>query len=393
MDQHAATTDSMSTPLSGMTVVALEQAVAAPFATRQLADLGARVIKVERPDGGDFAREYDHTVDGESSYFVWLNRGKQSVRLDLKDAADVTLIHTMLDEADIFVQNLAPGAVERLGLDPVELRRTHPRLITCSISGFGPGGPMELAKAYDLLIQCESGMLSVTGTPDELVKVGVSIVDIAAGMYAYTGLLTALLHRTTTGRGTHVEVSMLEAIGEWMLQPHLFALHGGQPPRRSGARHASIAPYGPFRVGDGGQVFFAVQSDREWIRLCQEVLDAPMLAADPRFATNDGRSGHVDVLTELIEQQLLAHTRESLTIALRSSGIATAELRSVADLAEHPQLQARSRWQTSQTPHGEFKVLRPPATIDGVGFVVGDVPGLGEHDGLIRAEFGIPRAT
>ena len=259
-------------PLDGITVVALEQAVAAPFATRQLADLGARVLKVERPGVGDFARGYDETVHGLASYFVWLNRGKESVALDIKDPDDRALLDDMLSCADVVVQNLLPGAVDRLGLDEQTLRERYPRLITCSISGYGSEGPYRTKKAYDLLVQCEAGFLSVTGTPEEPVKAGISIADISAGMYAYTGVLTALYERERTGRGSSFEVAMLDALGEWMGQPYLYAQYGGTPPPRSGARHASIAPYGPYRTGDGATVFMGVQNEREWARLCADVL-------------------------------------------------------------------------------------------------------------------------
>ena len=259
-------------PLDGVTVVALEQAVAAPFATRQLADLGARVIKIERPGGGDFARGYDRTVRGQSSYFVWLNRGKESIELDLKTADGRAVLGALLARADVLVQNLAPGAAERLGLGAGELRKRHPRLITCSISGYGPDGPYRHKKAYDLLVQCEAGLLSVTGTPGEPAKAGISVADIATGMYAYSGVLTALYERERTGGGTSLDVAMLDALGEWMSQPFYYSVYGGQPTRRTGARHASIAPYGPYTAADGSQVFIGLQNDREWAVLCERIL-------------------------------------------------------------------------------------------------------------------------
>jgi len=276
-------------PLEGITVVALEQAVAAPFATRQLADLGARVIKIERPVTGDFARGYDETVKGMSSYFVWLNRGKESVTLDIKNPGDRAVLDAMLARADVFVQNLLPGTMERLGLGEHILRATHPRLITCSISGYGSAGPYRSKKAYDLLVQCEAGLLSVTGTPDSPAKAGISVADISAGMYAYTGVLTALYERERTGAGTSFEVAMLDALGEWSSQPYLYASYSGTPPPRTGARHASISPYGPYQAGDGGQVFIGVQNEREWAALCSGVLGQPHLAQDPRFARNSRR--------------------------------------------------------------------------------------------------------
>ena len=260
-------------PLDGVLVVALEQAVAAPFATRQLADLGARVIKVEREGGGDFARDYDRTVRGQASYFVWLNRGKESIELDLKSERGQRILAALLARADVFVQNLAPGAADRLGLAAADLRARHPRLICCSVSGYGPDGPYRQKKAYDLLVQCEAGLLSVTGTAETPAKAGISVADIAAGMYAFSGVLTALYERERTSAGTSFEVAMLDALGEWMSQPYYYSVYGGQPPRRTGARHASISPYGPYATGDG-QVFLGLQNEREWALLCREVLAA-----------------------------------------------------------------------------------------------------------------------
>ena len=283
-------------PLHGITVVSLEQAVAAPFATRQLADLGARVIKVERAGAGDFARDYDRAVHGQASYFVWLNRGKESIELDVKSEHGTRVLAALLARADVFVQNLAPGAADRLGLSASELRGRHPRLICCSVSGYGPDGPYAAKKAYDLLVQCEAGLLSVTGTPETPTKAGISVADIAAGMYAFTGVLTALYERERTGGGTSVEVAMLDALGEWMSQPYLYSVYGGQPPRRTGARHASISPYGPYSVGDG-QVFLGLQNDREWAVLCREILDQPELIDDARFATNTDRVANDHDLT------------------------------------------------------------------------------------------------
>ncbi|MGW5699437.1 CaiB/BaiF CoA transferase family protein, partial [Streptomyces asiaticus] len=284
-------------PLEGITVVALEQAVAAPFATRQLADLGARVIKVERPGRGDFAREYDREVKGVSAYFVWVNRGKESVVLDVKDDTDRALLEAMLARADVFVHNLAPGAVDRLGLGAEPLRAAHPRLITCAISGYGDSGPYREKKAYDLLIQCEAGLLSITGSPEAPARPGISIADIAGGMYAYTGILTALYERERTGAGTDLSVSLLDALGEWMGHPFFAQAYGGAGVVRSGARHPSISPYGAYRCGDGAQVFLSVQSDREWVALCERVLRRPELIRDPRFADNPLRRTHDEELT------------------------------------------------------------------------------------------------
>ena len=293
-------------PLAGLTVVALEQAVAAPFATRQLADLGARVIKVERPGSGDFARSYDTTVRGGASYFVWLNRGKESIELDVKSGDGMAVLAALLGRADILVQNLAPGAAERLGLGAAELRARHPRLIICSITGYGNDGPYRHKKAYDLLVQCEAGLLSVTGTPEEPAKAGISVADIAAGMYAYSGVLTALFERERTGQGTSVEVAMLDALGEWMTQPVYYSVYGEQPARRTGARHASISPYGPYSAAGGEQLFLGLQNDREWVILCEKILHRPDLVTDSRFRTNPDRVAHDAELTGILEDAFRA---------------------------------------------------------------------------------------
>jgi crotonobetainyl-CoA:carnitine CoA-transferase CaiB-like acyl-CoA transferase len=373
-------------PLDGITVVGLEQAVAAPFATRQLADLGARVIKVERPEG-DFARGYDRTVHGQSSYFVWLNRGKESVTLDLKDERDLALMRSMLARADVFVQNLAPGAADRLGLDDERLRAANPRLITCSISGYGSGSTYDAKKAYDLLIQCEAGLVSLTGTPEEPVKVGVSIADICAGSYAYSGILTALLVRARTGTGSAVHVSMLDALAEWVSQPYLYAHYGDQPVRRSGSRHPSIAPYGPFDTADGS-IFLAIQNEREWVRLCADVLGAPELAVDVRFATNPDRVAHEPELRAIVNAKLARQTSTATLELLDEYGIANARLRQIGELGEHPALAERRRWAQIGTPAGPVKALLPPVDISGMQPAMGDVPGLGDATDRIRAEFG-----
>ncbi len=379
-------------PLNGITVVALEQAVAAPFATRQLADLGARIIKVERPGSGDFARGYDETVGGLSSYFVWLNRGKESVALDIKDPDDRAVLDELLASADVFVQNLLPGAMGRLGLDAPTLCNRHPRLITCSISGYGAEGPYRSKKAYDLLVQCEAGFLSVTGTPEAPVKAGVSVADISAGMYALTGVLTALYERERTGVGTSVEVAMLDALGEWMSQPYFYDRYGGSPPPRTGARHASIAPYGPYRAGDGGQVFIGVQNEREWTVLCTDVLIRPDLVADPRFVRNSCRVENDAELRVLLEAALAGWTADQVTVRLDEVGIANARLRTMAEFAEHPQLQARDRWRDVGSPAGPLRSLLPPVTVPGREPAMGPVPAVGQHTDAIRAEFA-PRAT
>ena len=378
-------------PLEGVTVVALEQAVAAPFASRQLADLGARVIKIER-DTGDFARSYDRTVRGLASYFVWLNRGKESIVLDVKDPTDRALLGELVSAADVFVHNLAPGAVERLGLGNTALQAQHPRLITCAISGYGAAGPYRDKKAYDLLVQCEAGLLSVTGTPEQPAKAGISVADIAAGMYAYTGILTALFERERTGRGTAVEVSMLEALGEWMSQPYLYATGSGTPPARNGARHASIAPYGPYRCADG-DVFLGVQNEREWAVLCREVLQRPDLVTDKRFATNTLRVASDGELTALLEDALSTVPCAQVLEQLDTAGIASARMRDLAGFADHPQLAARDRWRDVGTSAGPVRSLLPPVTVTGREPAMGAVPSLGEHTDAIRREFGPSAAT
>jgi itaconate CoA-transferase len=369
----------------------VEQAVAAPFATRQLADLGARVIKVERAGAGDFARDYDQTVQGLASYFVWLNRGKESIELDVKSEHGRRVLAALLARADVFVQNLAPGAADRLGLSASELRSRHPRLICCSVSGYGPDGPYAHKKAYDLLVQCEAGLLSVTGTPDTPAKAGISVADIAAGMYAFTGVLAALYERERTGAGTTVEVAMLDALGEWMSQPYLFSVYGGQPPRRTGARHASISPYGPYAAKDG-QVFLGLQNEREWAVLCTEILGQPRLIDDPRFATNTERVANDHELTPIIEVALQELTAAEVEGRLDAAGIANARLRTPAEFAAHPQLTARNRWRDVITPTGKVRALLPPVTVNGREPAMGSVPALGQHTAAILAELGFADA-
>jgi itaconate CoA-transferase len=372
-------------PLDGITVVALEQAVAAPFATRQLADLGARVIKIERP-GGDFARGYDRTVHGQSSYFVWLNRGKESVVLDVKDAADRALLGAMIDQADVFVQNLIPGAAARLGLDAPALRAARPELIHCSISGYGEDGPYASKKAYDLLIQCETGLVLSTGTPEVPSKAGFSVADLTTGVYAYSGILAALFDRERTGSGASLRVSLLDALGELMSQPAYFSRYGGEPPRRTGARHPSISPYGPFQVSDGS-VFFGIQNEREWLTLCRDVLGRAELTTDPRFASNPDRVAHHDELTAIIESSFADRSAAEVSEALETAGIASARLRTPEELSRHPQLLARDRWRTVGTPGGDISALLPPVEVAGVEPVMGRVPALGEHTEAVRKEF------
>jgi formyl-CoA transferase len=374
-------------PLQGITVVSLEQAVAAPFATRQLADLGARVIKIERPGAGDFARGYDEAVYGNSSYFVWLNRSKESLTLDLKSEEGRGILGELLGRADVLVQNLGPGAAGRLGLDPATLARTHPRVIPCSVSGWGTDGPWADRKAYDLLVQCETGLLSITGTWDEMAKVGISVADIAAGMYAYSGILTALLRRATTGEVSAVEVSLFEALAEWMGAPAYYTRHGGRQPARVGAQHATIAPYGPYETADG-TILLAVQNDREWRSLCDVVLDEPETATDARFTTNSARVAHREELNELIRGKLLPLETKRAAELLDAAGVANASINQVEDFLNHPVLEGRDRWRPVQVPGGRIEALRPPADLAGVEPVMGPVPALGEHTASILRELG-----
>ena len=380
-------------PLDGVTVVSLEQAVAAPFATRQLADLGARVIKVERPGAGDFARAYDGAVNGLSSHFVWLNRSKESLTLDLKRPEAAGVMDRLLARADVFVQNLAPGAAERLGLGAAAVRAARPRLIVCGLSGYGASGPYRDRKAYDLLVQAESGVISITGTPDEQVKLAIPVADLAAGMYAYSGILTALYARARRGAGASIEVSMLEALGEWMGFPLTYTLHGGSPPPRSGARHATIAPYGPFAGADGEAVFLGVQNEREWRRFCAEVIERPALAGDPRFATGAKRIANRAALDREIEAALAGLPAAAIVERLQAAEIACARLNTVEQFGAHPQLAARGRWRDVRSSAGPVRALIPPATIAGVEPRMDPVPALGEHTAPILEELGYAART
>ncbi|MFT9847761.1 CaiB/BaiF CoA transferase family protein [Aneurinibacillus sp. REN35] len=375
-------------PLEEVTVVSLEQAVAAPFATRQLADLGARVIKVERPQTGDFARQYDTTVHGLSSHFVWINRSKESIELDLKKDDGQQILLDLLAKADVFVQNLAPGALERLGFSPAELRKKFPRLIICGISGYGTDGPYRDKKAYDLLIQCESGLVSLTGTEDTPSKVGISIADIAAGMYAYTGILTALIQRQKTGEGTVLEISMLEALGEWMGYPMYYGHYGGEEPKRTGARHATIYPYGPFAAGDGKSVFLSIQNEREWMQFCEVLLEQPSLAFDPRFNLNHKRVKHMKQLEKIIMKAFQALSADEAIARLEKAKIANARMNTIHEFVDHPQLAARNRWREVQTEAGSIRALIPPVTMEGVEAQMNPVPRVGEHTAAILAEIG-----
>ena len=375
-------------PLDGITVVSLEHAIAAPFCTRQLADMGARVIKIERPGAGDFARGYDERVRGLSSHFVWTNRSKESLTLDLKhpDAADV--MRRLLESADVLVQNLAPGAAERLGLSFEALHARHPRLIVCDISGYGEGGPYERKKAYDLLIQSESGFVSVTGSPDDPAKAGCSISDIAAGMYAYSGILNALLLRQRTGVGSRLDVSMLESMVEWMGYPMYYAFDGATPPARAGAAHATIYPYGPFPVGDGATIMLGLQNEREWRVFCDRVLGQPALADDERFASNSRRAANRDALRVLIVQAFASLTIEQVTERLEAAQIANARVNEMKDVWAHPQLQARQRWREINSPAGALPSLLPPASSNAYTPRMDPVPAVGEHTDAVLAWLG-----
>ncbi len=366
-------------PLEGLTVVSLEHAVAAPFCTRHLADHGARVIKVERPGSGDLGRGYDRAVNGLASYFVWLNRGKESVTLDVKHAAGRGALARLVERADVLVQNLAPGAAARLGLDHETLSARNPRIIVADVSGYGDGGPYRDKKAYDLLIQAEAGLVSVTGSPDAPSRCGVSVADVASGMYAYSGILTALLVRERTGRGTRVEVSMLEALAEWMSQPLYYGHYGGKAPPRSGATHPTIAPYGPHGAGDGREVIFGLQNEREWATFCGEVLGRPELARDRRFDSNSERVANRPALTAIVEEAFSKMTAEQVVELLDRAGIANGRINGIEEVVAHPQLAARERWRSVGTSAGPMKALLPPANIAGVDVVMGDVPALGQH--------------
>ncbi|MDR3452005.1 MAG: CaiB/BaiF CoA-transferase family protein [Rhodoferax sp.] len=378
----------MMRPLDGITVVSLEHAIAAPFCTRQLADLGARVIKVERPGAGDFARAYDTRVKGQASHFVWTNRSKESLTLDLKQPAALAVLKELLAQADVLVQNLAPGAAARMGLGFDALNKEHPRLIVCDISGYGEDGPYRDKKAYDLLIQSEAGLLSITGTPDEPCKAGNSIADIAAGMYAYTSVLAALLQRGKMGRGSHIDVSMLESLGEWMGYPMYYAFDGAPPPPRSAAAHATIYPYGPFAAGDGGTVMLGLQNEREWKVFCERVLQDAALAADPRFDNNARRNEHREALKAIILATFGALSTAEVLARLDKAQIANARMNDMAGLWAHPQLKARSRWQSVGSPAGDIPALLPPGRNSSFDYRMDAVPGVGQHTEAILRELG-----
>jgi len=384
-------------PLDHITVVSLEHAIAAPFCTRQLADLGARVIKVERPETGDFARAYDQRARGLSSHFVWVNRSKESLALDLKAPEHLAALQALLAKADVLVQNLAPGATARMGLDAATLRAQHPRLIVCDISGYGNDGPYRDKKAYDLLIQSEAGYLSVTGTPEQPSKSGNSIADIAAGMYAYSNILSALLQREKTGQGSHIDVSMLEALTEWMGFPMYYAMDGATPPPRSAAAHATIYPDGPFQVGAQlgtqgehiGTVMLGLQNEREWVLFCEHVLLQPTLASDPRFENNALRNDNRLALQAIILATFAPLTLAQVTERLDRAPIANARMNTMADLWAHPQLQARERWAQVASPAGTLPALLPPGRQSAFDYRMDPIPQVGEHTASILQELGL----
>lgn len=376
-------------PLDHILVVALEHAIAAPYCTRQLADLGARVIKVERPEVGDFARAYDQRARGESSHFVWVNRSKESVALDLKNQRDLQSLKQIIAKADVLVQNLAPGATARMGLDAATLRSQHPRLIVCDISGYGNDGPYRDKKAYDLLIQSEAGYLSVTGTPEVPCKSGNSIADIAAGMYAYSNILSALLQREKTGEGSHIDVSMLESLTEWMGFPVYYSMDNADAPPRSSASHATIYPYGPFAAGDSGVVMLGLQNEREWVLFCQDVLLQPELATDARFDSNAKRNAHREDLQNIILQVFASLTTPQVIARLETANIANARMNTMADVWAHPQLQARDRWMQVDSPAGSLPALLPPGKQTAFDYRMAAIPRVGEHTEAILKEFGL----
>lgn len=390
--QQAPTTDSNTTlPLSGILVVALEQAIAGPFCTRQLADLGARVIKIERPSRGDFNRDHDARVKGLCSHFVWTNRSKESLALDLKMPKDLAALKQLLAKADVMVQNLAPGATERMGLGYETLREKHPGLIVCDISGYGSTGPYRNKKAYDLLIQAEAGILSVTGSPDQPAKAGISIADIAAGTTAYNNILAALLARNKTGRGCRLDVSMLESLSEWMSFPMYYAFDGADPPALSGAEHASIYPYGPFRTGEDGTVMLGMQNEREWGIFCKQVLGREDLLAQERFSTTAKRSKNRKELKAIIEKAFQEASAETWLERLQNAGIANAKVNDMEGLWNHPQLKARDRWSEVETSVGRIPALKPAGVADGVEARMDPIPDVDQHGEAILEEFGIVR--
>jgi itaconate CoA-transferase len=375
-------------PLDGITIVALEHVIAAPFATRQLADLGARVIKIERPGAGDFARHYDERAKGMSSHFTWVNRSKESLTLDLKQEGALIILKQLLEKADVFVQNLAPGAAARMGLSPEALQALNPKLIYCNLSGYGEDGPYRDKKAYDLLIQSEAGLLSITGTTDEPSKAGISIADIAAGMYTYTNIMAALLLRQKTGKGSVIDVSMLEALGEWMGYAMYYSTDGASPPPRTGATHATIYPYGPFKAGDGKTIMLGLQNEREWALFCEKVLDQPTLANDPRFDKNFKRNENRIELSKIILDRFASLTSEQVIAKLDEAQIANASLNDMHQFWDHEQLKARQRWVSVDSPKGEIPALLPPGLNNTYQYRMDKIPSVGEHTVAILKELG-----
>jgi itaconate CoA-transferase len=378
----------MGYPLEGLRVVALEQAVAAPFCTRHLADLGADVVKIERPDGGDFGRRYDTVVKGMSSYFAWLNRGKRSLTLDVKSHGGRDLLGRLLARADVFIQNLGPGVAERLGLGAAALRERYPRLIVCELSGYGSTGPYRNRKAFDLLLQGESGLISTTGSPDAPAKIGISIADISSGMYAFSSILAALYERERTGQGQTIETVMLDCLAEWMSAPAYYWIYGNRKLERAGWRHNIIVPYGPYRCGDGQYVNLAVQNEGQWRRLCERVLERPDLVADPRFAANEARVQHRGALEPPIEESLGPNDRSAAEARLADADVPFGSLNDVDDLVNHPQLAARDRWLDIDSPVGPIKALAHPLNLEGMPQRTDPVPALGQHSDEIAAELG-----
>ncbi|KYG89199.1 carnitine dehydratase [[Bacillus] sp. KCTC 13219] len=365
-------------PLQNIKVVSLEHAVAAPFASRQLADLGAEIIKIEKPVTGDFARHYDQTANGMSSNFVWLNRGKKSVELDLKDKKSILLLHAILKDSDVLLNNLGPGVLDRLGLNVQTLHEKYPHLIICSISGYGKEGPYSHKKAYDLLVQSEAGVLSITGTPDLPAKTGIAIVDIASGMYAFTSILAAIIHRMNTGKGTIIEISMLEAIAEWMSFP-IYYTYGGEEPKRSGVDHATIYPYGPFTVQNGERLFIAIQNNDEWKIFCEEVLKDKSLINHPKFVTNSNRVMNKEELKKIIEKITCDYKKEDLERLLEDYRIANANFNNVNGLINHPQLAFYNKWAPVASDVGEISMLKSPMNFNNIATAWGDIPSLGQH--------------
>ena len=375
-------------PLDGITVVSFEHAIAAPFASRQLAELGARVIKIERPGVGDFARGYDERVNGLASHFVWTNRSKQSLSLNLKHPKASDILDRLFAETDVVLQNLAPGAAARLGISFEELHPKFNQIIVCDISGYGSGGSYLDRKAYDLMIQAEAGFLSVTGTQDDPAKAGISIADIAAGMYAYSGILAALIQRSKTGEGSHIDISMLEAMAEWMSYPMYYAFDGAEAPARSGADHATIFPYGLFETGDNERIFLAIQNEREWEGFCAEVLGQPELAKDVRFARNSLRKDNKEQLKSIIKAAFANLSQEMLVERLDKAAIANASMNDMRGLWDHPQLKARNRWTQVSSPAGLLPALLPPGRPENAEAAISAIPDVGEHSGDILTELG-----